>query len=581
MSKPSQGVAIALLCEQRESGEHLREMMTALDVSIVYESTVSGFDQGALADSRAKVVVVNLDGEDDPAFDAVSTLLDDDRYEVIFNDAEVSRGLSGWDQARWVRHLAAKISGAADIDPPRPPGAEAVPVAALRRNVTAAPAVPAIAIPVAATIAVVEPPAARVDPPVPPLEPQETGLAGEEWSVVQPLADSAAAGAGTEPLVEFDMPSAPAFALDIADDAIAATASDLTVGVPVVESPAFDFDLDIEFDLPTMDAPTTAPDRVALDMAGAFQPDGDGYEVGGDAFDVGEVIEMSASEPGAPAVSMNWALEDVLDDGDELPPTPASDSGNFGIETISPAEYLAPPTDEEEDAAQAPIVTTSGLSLELIPLEEAVAPTAMEALDHENWLDPDKIAKSKIARIWVLGASIGGPESVREFLGEFPRDYPALFLLAQHMGDEFVDTMTQQLARSTALTVRMPGHGERAGHGEVLVVPNGQRLRVDRNGVVVLERIADAGAYKPSIDRVLQDVAERFGADAGAIIFSGMSDDAAAGCRDLADKGGSVYVQDPESCVVSTMIDGVRETGVVGFLGSPKELAAKLLAERA
>ena len=569
MSSPSQGVAIALLSEQRESGEHLREMVAALGASIVYESTVSGFDRAALANSQARVVVVNLDGEDDPGFDSVSALLDDDRYEVIFNDAEVSRGLSGWDQARWLRHFAAKISGGADIDPPRPTGAEAVPMPARRSLPADAPAgpqldPPPVAAPGRAAVS-------RNDVPEPVTEPV----------VIEPdlQEDLPAAPATTESLVaehldspiDVEMPplereNALSFDLDVdlEDTAVASDAP--TAAVPVDDFAAFDFDL--EFDAPPASTPTPALTDFDATVAG-FDPEPD----------AGETIELPDSAPAAPAAGPNWTLDDMLDGPGELPPVPASAADNFGIETMTPAEYLAPPVDPDAPVEE-PVAVSSGLSLELIPMEEAVAPTAVEALDHENWLDPDKIAKSKIARIWVLGASIGGPESVREFLGEFPRDYPALFLLAQHMGDEFVDTMTQQLARSTALTVRMPAHGERAGHGEVLVVPNSQRLLVDRNGVVVLERVAASGAYSPSIDRVLQDVAERFGAEAGAIIFSGMSDDAAAGCRELAAKGGQVYVQDPASCVVSTMIDGVRETGVVGFLGSPRELAAKLLAER-
>ena len=573
MSSPSQGVSIALLSEQRESGEHLRAMIAALGASIVYESTVSGFDRAALADSKARVVIVNLDSEDDPGSDSVSALLDDDRYEVIFNDAEVSRGLSGWDQARWLRHFAAKISGVADIDPPRPAGAEAVPVPA-RRDVPAdVPAAPRIdPSPVDA------PP---VDAPMfAALEPDDVPEPVAETIAIEPEpeVDLPAAPAATERLVaehldspiEVGMPSlghenALSFDLDVDFDDTAATSDGPTAAVPVDDFSAFDFDLD--FDAP----PAGTPAQTEYDATvTGFDPDAD----------AGETIELSDPAPAVSTTGMNWTLEEVLDNPGDAPPVPASGADNFGIETMTPAEYLAPPVDPDAPV-ESPIAAPSGLTLELIPLEEAVAPTAMESLDHENWLDPDKVAKSKIARIWVLGASIGGPESVREFLGEFPRDYPALFLLAQHMGDEFVDTMTQQLARSTALTVRMPGHGERAGHGEVLVVPNSQRLRVDRNGVVVLERTGGNGAYNPSIDRVLQDVAERFGADAGAIIFSGMSDDAAAGCRELADKGGSVYVQDPASCVVSTMIDGVRETGVVAFQGTPKELAAKLLAEGA
>ena len=179
----------------------------------------------------------------------------------------------------------------------------------------------------------------------------------------------------------------------------------------------------------------------------------------------------------------------------------------------------------------------------------------------------------------MLGASIGGPEAVRDFLAELPRDYPALFLLAQHMGAEFVDLMAQQLAKATPLTVRTPTHGERVGHGEVVIVPTTHRLQVDAEGVVLLERASNDGAYSPSIDRVLRDVADRYGANAGAIIFSGMTTDAVEGAKYLAAKGGAIYAQHPDTCVVSSMIDGVVEAGIVKVLGAPKELADIVNAE--
>ena len=110
-------------------------------------------------------------------------------------------------------------------------------------------------------------------------------------------------------------------------------------------------------------------------------------------------------------------------------------------------------------------------------------------------------------------------------------------------------------------------------------VPKRQvREAIDYALSVVLERLAEELPYSPSIDRVIEDVAERYGDAAGAIIFSGVSDDAVRGCSALAAKGGRVYTQSPESAVVSTMIDAVTETGVVSFSGSPKELAAKLIA---
>jgi two-component system chemotaxis response regulator CheB/chemosensory pili system protein ChpB (putative protein-glutamate methylesterase) len=162
-----------------------------------------------------------------------------------------------------------------------------------------------------------------------------------------------------------------------------------------------------------------------------------------------------------------------------------------------------------------------------------------------------------------------------------PKDYPALFLLAQHMGAEFMALMAQQLVKTTALTVRTPTHGERVGHGDIVVVPTTHRLRVDVQGVILLEALAESDlAHSPSIDQLLHDVADRFGSNAGVIVFSGMAEDAVEGSRYLSAKGGKIYVQDPQTCVISSMVDGVLATGLVQFTGSPKELAERILDER-
>jgi len=177
----------------------------------------------------------------------------------------------------------------------------------------------------------------------------------------------------------------------------------------------------------------------------------------------------------------------------------------------------------------------------------------------------------------VLGASIGGPEAVRDFLGALPANFPALFVLAQHMGEEFLELMSAQLAKSVQLTVRNPTHGERVSHGDVLIVPTTHRVQIDKEGVVKMAHLPEKTQYTPSIDQVLRDVADAFGDRAGAIIFSGMAHDAIEGSKYLKSKGGTVWVQDPDTCVISSMVDGAREAGVVSFMGSPQQLAQKML----
>jgi two-component system chemotaxis response regulator CheB/chemosensory pili system protein ChpB (putative protein-glutamate methylesterase) len=147
------------------------------------------------------------------------------------------------------------------------------------------------------------------------------------------------------------------------------------------------------------------------------------------------------------------------------------------------------------------------------------------------------------------------------------------------MGDEFLELMSAQLAKAVQLTVRSPTHGERVGHGEVVIVPTRQRIQIDGEGVITLSPLIERTAYSPSIDQVLRDVADEFGGRAGAIVFSGMAQDAIEGSKYMQSRGGAVWAQDPNTCTISTMVDSVRQTGAVGYVGSPQQLAAKMIAD--
>ncbi len=543
---PATDVAIALLSETPEAGAHLRDALQELGVPVVYESPVRALDTAALEQSRATVVVVNL-AAGDAELDGFDELIADPRYQVVINEADVSSGLSGWDQARWARHLAAKILGSADFDPPRPVDAQPVP----------------------------EPDLSTI-PASPPPAKDESDLAElTVSSSVFDLSDEA------DLAVEMPEPMAP----ELEQFSLADIDND---GIPVVEATE-EFD-GFDFELPEMEG--AAEDEVFSDQAltidesllaaldeEAPAPVVDDMFSAPPPMEVPEQVpDLVPDEPARPAstsgASLDWSLVDMVDAPAE---EPSRETATFGVEKVSAEEFLAHA--EPETAAPESIFGSLG-GLELVPLEEAVAPVSVEAEISESWLDPDSVVlPPKVRTVWVLGASIGGPESMREFLGSIPKDYPALFLLAQHLGGQFVDLMVRQLVKVTALTVRTPTHGERVGHGEIIIVPATHRLQVDAEGIITMERLKVDGEAMLSINQVLRDVADRFGANAGAIVFSGMSDDAAEGCRYLAEKGGRVYAQDPTTCVASAMVDGVIETGAVSFTGSPSELAEHLLAE--
>ncbi len=669
-------VAVALLYQTNQFGGHLRDALRELGAAVVYETLTADIDRDKLEGSGARVVIVNLDADSDPQIDHVYDLLDAGDYQVVFNEAQVSANLSGWDHARWARNLAAKVLKQPDIaEPPRPFGAEAVPTPVQ----TSAAGVPVAEKPgdhAPTRIAQAEPPVvvaiASADLPPSELPPSERptvemplpefaheasppaadldiAALAEFAQLAEPdigVRDDAAERAAFAPIAAGPVVAEPVVAGDSANDFAAELDALFADAGPMQTAPAdTQISLPAEFDL-ALESPTPMRDHVEsleaidipFDAADPQAPLASSIPTGVAApplelaelhtefpaifdqldrtqsdqvqservqFDHTELDEVAASIPKAsddsfkpadlPAAAsaqaddpdpdsllpMEWTLEHTDSDAAAAPAKP------FGIEKISAGDYLAPLVDEPT-AKQQPALPVDGLTLELMPMEEAIAPPTYSNPNYssETWLDGSRPAQklkvgtgAGVQRVFVLGASIGGPEAVRDFLTALPVGFPVLFVLAQHMGEEFLELMSAQLAKSVALTVRNPSHGERVGHGEILIVPTSQRMQVDAEGVVTLAHLAEKSQYSPSIDQVLHDIADTFGGQAGAIIFSGMAHDAVEGSQYLKSKGGTIWAQDPDTCVISSMVDGAREAGVVDFLGSPKQLAEKMIAD--
>ena len=187
--------------------------------------------------------------------------------------------------------------------------------------------------------------------------------------------------------------------------------------------------------------------------------------------------------------------------------------------------------------------------------------------------------KNKLAKnVWVLGASLGGPDALKRFLIHIPEELPVAFIIAQHLGENFVSLLAEQLDRYTELNVIVAKEGHVIRHNEVLITPTDKRITINPIGAVELKNITKETKYTPSINDAINEIALRYKCNAGAIIFSGMCDDGVTGCENLVSKGGQVWVQDPDSCVISAMPESVVKKVSVDFTGTPEMLAKQLVS---
>ncbi|HLI18163.1 MAG TPA: hypothetical protein VKV22_07835 [Rhodanobacteraceae bacterium] len=108
---------VALVFGDAASAAHVRDAVAA-QIEIVYATSAAEFDASRLAESGATAALVSLDGCD--WLDSIEASLNEAGVAVVFDDPEISRNLQGWERARWLRHLTAKLSGNTHYDPPRP-----------------------------------------------------------------------------------------------------------------------------------------------------------------------------------------------------------------------------------------------------------------------------------------------------------------------------------------------------------------------------------------------------------------------------------------------------------------------------
>lgn len=182
-------------------------------------------------------------------------------------------------------------------------------------------------------------------------------------------------------------------------------------------------------------------------------------------------------------------------------------------------------------------------------------------------------SESLVEFVWVLAASTGGPEAVKEFLDDLPSNMGVAFVYVQHIESGQHRALANTIVRNSRYNGCMVSHGDKVVADTVMVVPSHDQLELLEEGVFLAKNQAWRGEYRPSIDQVVAMVADCFGEKSGAIFFSGMGDDGMTGARLMSRRGGQVWIQSLDTCASDSMPHAVQQTGCVNKVGSPKQLA--------
>ncbi|KAA2285156.1 chemotaxis protein CheB [Arenimonas fontis] len=556
MAEPA--VRVALLARPGDARDQLRRALADLGAELVAEGDPGELDPDTVSGCRPSVVLVSLEPAVEEALERFDALLATPGIEVMYDDAEVTRQLDGWDLARWARHLAAKLVGG-DVLPPPPGGADAVPEANLAPE-PGAPRSPAEEMadarfedhlaesaelaewvpsePSLAAAEVPDAPAATAAPAEP-----ESGLDIDLGDLEQALgrieadfgtSDEAVAGAEDVGEIELDMdlsalPEEGA-RLVVAEEPEPASAGDepLLADLEIPEGP-------VDFSRFASDDAAAGDSLVDEDVA-ALAAQLEAFEAAGEG-------RQALPEP-----DFDRPAPDLAPPGQG--PLRLSPEGPAGV--AAPTDPVGLSLAEPESSPAAPAAATGKSlfgDLSLVPLEgESSAP---------SW------SKDVPRGVLLVIAGLGGPDAVRQLLSRLPAELPLPVLLYQHLDTGKHDRLVGQLSKASAWPVDLAEAGKLALQGRVAVLPPGVGLRADESGA----RFTQGGELAAVVAALPAE-------HSGIVVLSGADPALVPAVLAKRKSGARVWAQDPGTCFDPAAAQAVIAEGAVA--AAPAELPERI-----
>lgn len=212
------------------------------------------------------------------------------------------------------------------------------------------------------------------------------------------------------------------------------------------------------------------------------------------------------------------------------------------------------------DAINTPVVGLSGeqqgreqLLYKLDTIARLVEATRrVQPLDRPQ--PPPRAVPHKGEYLVAIGASTGGPAAIRTLLSAFPADFPAAFVIIQHVDEQFAPSFARWLDEELALPVRLAQQGDRIRVGEVLVAGRGEaHLVMDAEQRLGYTPEPENYPYRPSVNVFFESMAQFWTHHAVGILLTGMGRDGGAGLLALKQAGCHTIAQDRETSAIYGM----------------------------
>jgi two-component system CheB/CheR fusion protein len=176
-----------------------------------------------------------------------------------------------------------------------------------------------------------------------------------------------------------------------------------------------------------------------------------------------------------------------------------------------------------------------------------------------------------------IGASAGGLEALELFLANVPADSGMAFVIVQHLDPTHKGIMVELLQRGTTMQVFQVKDRMRVEPNCVYVIPPNKDMSILHGVLNLFDPLAPRGLRLP-IDFFFRALAEDQQEHSIGVILSGMGTDGTLGLRAIKEKGGSVFVQSPDTAKFDGMPHSAIDAGLADVISAVEELPANINA---
>ncbi|MGY8915788.1 MAG: chemotaxis protein CheB, partial [Flavobacteriales bacterium] len=174
-----------------------------------------------------------------------------------------------------------------------------------------------------------------------------------------------------------------------------------------------------------------------------------------------------------------------------------------------------------------------------------------------------------------VGASAGGIVSFQKFLKAIPVNSGMAYILVQHLSPSHDSILPEILSKVTLIPVQEITDDCQIQPNNIYVIPENHMLEVTGYSLKLKPRKKDS--VNMPIDVFFSSLARAHGPLALGVVLSGTASDGTMGLRDIKEKDGITFAEDPKTAAWDGMPKNAIESGVVDFVLPAEEIPTKII----